>query len=172
MNKRFALVVAALAVALFVVSAPAQAASDTWITTKAKIAMLTTDGVSATEVHVDTKDGNVILHGKVETDAEKAKAEDLVGKIDGVKSVKNLLQVVPKSQKEMVQQSDEQIEEKVQAAFKSNGVKDVKVQSVDKGVVLLSGKSDSLGSALMAIETAGKVPGVRRVASQIETPEK
>jgi osmotically-inducible protein OsmY len=48
----------------------------------------------------------------------------------------------------------------------------VKVASVDKGVVLLSGKADGLGHELQAIEVAYKVPGLRRVASEIETRDK
>ena len=48
---------------------------DSWITTKTKMALATTDGVSATQVHVDTVDGRVTLHGKVDSEAEKAKAE-------------------------------------------------------------------------------------------------
>lgn len=50
------------------VAVPAVADSnDVWLTTKAKIALLTTDGVSATGVNVDTVNGAVTLHGKVRT---------------------------------------------------------------------------------------------------------
>src|SRR5262245_52655119 len=58
--------------------ARAAATSDAWITTKAKIALLTTKGVRGTGINVDTDAGNVTLHGKVYTDAEKAKAESTV----------------------------------------------------------------------------------------------
>jgi osmotically-inducible protein OsmY len=73
----------------------------------------------------------------------------------------------------MVEQSDEQITDKVKAALKTQGLgDDVSVDSVNKGVVTLKGKTDSLGRQLAAIETTAKVPGVKRVASQIETTEK
>jgi len=148
-------------------------APDSWITTKAKIALLTADGVSVTAVNVDTVNGNVTLHGKVKSAGEKERAEAAVRGIDGVKSVKNLLQVVPDAFKESVKANDEVIKEKVEASLKGDkSLEDVKVASVNKGVVLLSGKTTTLGQKLQAIETAWKVPGVQRVASEIETGEK
>ena len=56
--------------------APVGAATpDAWITTKTKLALLTTEGVSGTAIHVDTVLGRVTLHGKVRSAEEKAKAE-------------------------------------------------------------------------------------------------
>jgi len=59
----------------------------------------------------------------------------------------------------------------VVAAFKANPrVNDsgIKVQSVNKGVVLLSGKTDSLRAHLDAVQAARTVPGVKRVATEVE----
>ena len=57
-------------------AAPAGAATpDAWITTKTKLSLLTTEGVSGTAIHVDTILGKVTLHGKVRSAEEKAKAE-------------------------------------------------------------------------------------------------
>lgn len=172
MKNKFIQAAAVSAFALFVAVAPASAASDTWITTKAKIALLTADDVSASAVHVDTQNGNVVIHGKVKSDAEKAKAEQVVKSIEGVATVKNLLQVVAPSQKDMVEASDDMIKDKVNASLKADGLNDVKIESVNKGVVLLAGKTDSLGRKLAAIESAYKVAGVKRVSSTIETDEK
>ena len=171
MKNQFIQAAAVSALALFVSAAPAMA-NDTWITTKAKIALLTADDVSATAVKVDTKNGNVVIHGKVKSEAEKAKAEQVVKGIDGVHNVQNLLQVVPPSQKDMVDASDDIIKDKVSASLKADGLKDVKIESVDKGVVLLSGKTESLGRKLAAVESAYKVAGVKRVSTTIETNEK
>jgi osmotically-inducible protein OsmY len=165
----------ALCGALALVGAGTAAAdtSDAWITTKAKISLLTTDGVSGTKINVDTVDGKVTLHGKVPTAAEKTKAETAVRGIDGVKEVKNLLQVVPEERKDAVNASDDTIKDGVQSALKNDkAVEDVKVASVNQGVVLLSGKTASLDAKLKAIERAASVPGVRRVSSEIETAEK
>jgi osmotically-inducible protein OsmY len=48
----------ALTLGLTLGATPAQAGpSDAWITTKAKAALLTTEGVSGTAINVDTADG-------------------------------------------------------------------------------------------------------------------
>lgn len=145
---------------------------DTWITTKAKLALLTADDVSVTAVHVDTVDGTVTLHGKVKTEGEKGRAERAVAKIDGVKSVKNLLQVVPEAFKDTVKATDAVIKDRVEASLRGDkSLEDVKVASVNNGVVLLSGKTNTLGEKLAAIERAWTVDGVHRVASEIQTKE-
>ena len=146
--------------------------NDAWLTTKAKIALLTTDGVSATAVNVDTVDGKMTIHGKVATAAEKAKAEQTVRGLDGVKDVKNLLQVVPEDQMKRVDAKDSDVKDRVEASLKATKtMDDVSVASVNKGVVLLSGKTASLGQKLLVIERVYTVPGVRGVSSEIETVE-
>jgi hyperosmotically inducible protein len=146
---------------------------DAWITTKAKMALLTTEGVSGTAVNVDTTGGEVTLHGKVDSNAEKVKAEDTVKAIDGVKGVKNLLQVVSERREDAVEASDEQIEEQVDAALDASAATaSVDVRSVNNGVVLLGGDVKTLTDHLRAIEIASKVPGVRRVETEIKSPDK
>jgi len=145
-------------------------ANDPWLTAKAKIALLTADGVSGTAVNVDTVDGHVTLHGKVGTAQEKAQAEAVVQKVDGVKGIKNLLQVVPESRKDVTNASDDVIKDSVNAALQSDpGLSGVKVASVNKGVVLLAGKAPDVMAKLKAIELAAAAPGVRRVASEIQS---
>ena len=153
----------------------ALAASDTWITTKAKIALLTTDGSGGSAVNVDTVDGKITIHGKVKTEAEKTKAASTVRTIDGVTEVKNLLQFVPEAERKMVKASDNEIKDKVSAALKADPTLEsasVKVASVNDGVVLLSGKAKTLSQKLTAIESAHRVAGVRKVSSEIESDEK
>ena len=146
---------------------------DAWITTKVKIALLTTDGVSGTAVKVDTTNGRVTLHGKVNSEAEKKKAETTTTSIEGVKDVRNLLQVVPESREKAVAKADSEVKKHVEKAIEVDKTLDgIKVASVDNGVVLLSGKTNSLGHKLKAIEVAYGCDGVRRVATEIETEEK
>jgi osmotically-inducible protein OsmY len=167
---------ACMAGALVVVAAAKVAtadAKDGWISTKSKIALLTSDGFSVSGANVDTVNGNVTLHGKVATAADKAKAEETVKQVDGVKSVKNLLQVVPDSEKKAVKASDSDIKDRVQTSLKSDKrFEDIKVASVNNGLVLLAGKAHGLDEKLAAIENAYAVGGVRRVASEIDTVEK
>lgn len=148
---------------------------DAWITAKTKIALATAEDVSATEVNVDTVDGRVTLHGKVASEAEKAKAAEVARKIEGAKEVRNLLQVVPPSKQEAVAIADDKVKENVQKALdteQSLKNSDIDVQSVNNGVVLLAGKASSLSDHLVAVEIASGVPGVRRVTTEIESPDK
>jgi hyperosmotically inducible protein len=148
--------------------------NDTWITTKIKLALLTTGDVSGSAIHVDTINQKVTLHGKVGSDAEKAKVENIAKAIDGVKSVRNLLAVVTPKHEEAVRLSDDKIKKRVETALRSQpSLKDgdITVKSVNNGMVLLSGTTKTLADHLSAIEITGGVPGVRRVASEIQSPD-
>jgi osmotically-inducible protein OsmY len=163
------------AAALLLATTALAAPPDAWITAKTKMALLTTEGVSGTGINVDTVDGTVTLHGKVGSAAEKTKAETEAKKIDGVRQVRNLLQVVPASAEKTVKASDDELKDRVEKALKDDqrlADSSIGVQSVNDGVVLLSGKADSITAHLTAIEDAARVPGVRRVASEVESPDK
>jgi len=172
------LAVASVAVLVAVsVAGHARAASDApdgWITTKVKMALLTTEGVSGTDVHVDTIDGRVTLHGIVESEAEKAKAERLAKSTDGVRAVRNLLQVSTERTETALDASDERIDQRVSAALKAEPAlanSRIRVESVNSGVVLLSGRAATLSDAYRAVSVASRVEGVRRVASEIQSPD-
>jgi osmotically-inducible protein OsmY len=167
----------ALVGAIFIASAVAARADvkDSWITTTAKIALLTTDGFSVNGPTVDTNHGNVTISGTVGTTADRARAEQTVLKVDGVKKVKNLLKVVPVTMKDAAPartDSDIDIKGRVEASLKTDTkMDDVKVTSVNNGLVLLSGKAANLDQKLRAIENAYSVNGVHRVATDIQTIE-
>jgi len=151
---------------------PVYAAADSWITTKVKLELMTADNVSSTDINVDTNDGVVVLHGKVHTDMEKQKAESVARATDGVKSVKNLLQVVPSSKEKTVNDTDDHIKTIVERNMKQEkNLGDIRVASVNNGIVLLSGEADTLDQELRAVRAVAKVPGVKRVASEITNKE-
>jgi hyperosmotically inducible periplasmic protein len=155
-------------------AATADAPPDAWLTTKAKIAISMSIGTKGTSVHVDTVNGEMTLHGKVASPADKENAEKAARGIDGVKEVRNLLQVVSAAEEERVEKSDSIIQKDVEAALsKDDALKQssVSVQSVNKRTVLLGGKTESLSAHLRAIETAKSVAGVRSVRSEIESPD-
>lgn len=155
--------------------APAFAAQpDAWITTKSKLALLTTEGVSATAVSVDTINQQVTLHGKVRSTEEKAKAETVVKAIDGVQGVRNLLEVVTPRHEKAVQRSDDDINKQVGKALKADvslNDSSITVQSVNNGVVLLAGTAKTMTDHLSAVEIASGVAGVRHVSSEIQSPD-
>lgn len=144
--------------------------SDAWLTMKTKVALMTADDLKTSDLNVDTVKGVVTLHGKVPTTEQKQKADDVAMKVDGVKSVKNLLQVVPSSMRPVVDRADKDIKEGVEAAFKANRRIDdsgIKVASVNKGVVLLSGKTKSMAANVESIEVAAAVRGVKKVSTEV-----
>ena len=144
--------------------------NDAWITMKTKIELMTTKDLHTSGLNIDTKDGVVTLQGKVESGAEKTKAESVTRSLDGVKSVKNLLQVVPESMTSKVDARDEDITKAINDAFKADKLIDdsgISVASVNKGVVLLTGKTKSMEAHLRAVETAARVRGVRHVSTDV-----
>ena len=172
-NGQLSRIAGATALILVFAAGVAQAVDtpDAWVTIKTKIALMTTEGVSTRDLNVDTVNGVVTLHGKVATEGEKAKAENVARGIEGAKQVKNLLQVVPSAQRAVVERSDDLIKKGVEAAFNANrrvNTSGIKAASVNKGVVLLSGKTKSLEAYLESVEVANAVRGVRRVSTEVD----
>jgi hyperosmotically inducible periplasmic protein len=70
-----------------------QPVKDSYITTKVKAELAKDKGTSATDIHVTTKDGVVILDGTVASTAEKELAEKDAKRVKGVLGVHNGLSV-------------------------------------------------------------------------------
>lgn len=70
-----------------------EAITDSWITTKVKADLLATDGVTGTDINVDTKEGVVTLKGNVKSKAEADKAVSVARGIKGVTKVESKLTV-------------------------------------------------------------------------------
>ncbi len=168
-----ALGVAGLMVSMTLGSAAAALAADrpdSWVTLKTRLALMTADGVDTWDLNVDTSNGAVTLHGKVATEEARKKAETVAAGIEGAKSVKNLLQVVSKPNRDAVEDADDVVKANVEKALDANAVlKDVDVASVNKGVVLLGGTVETLEAHVKAVDAASRVRGVRRVSTNIKT---
>jgi osmotically-inducible protein OsmY len=146
--------------------------SDAWITTKAKIALLTTEGFTARDVSVDTVDGKVSLFGKVASAEDKRRAEDVTKHIDGVVVVRDFLEIVPPEHAEAVEASDAAIQSAAEAALRADPMRgrgDIHVAAVAAGVVQLSGTVPNSAEHLRAIEVVERVRGVRRVHTSVKT---
>jgi hyperosmotically inducible protein len=140
---------------------------DAWLTTKVKLALLTTKDVPSMAIDVDTVHDVVTLSGKVETEAAKARAGEVAKGVEGVKEVKNILQVVPESRQKAVEKADDVIQSAVKKTLDADQtLKGISGKSVDKGVVLLTGKATAK-EALRAVQAAHKIAGVRQVSSEI-----
>lgn len=68
---------------------------DTAITTAVKARYVDNKQVDATSIRVETLNGTVMLSGFAKNGTEKATAEELAWKVNGVKGVKNEIAVRP-----------------------------------------------------------------------------
>src|SRR5215467_2462784 len=146
-----------------------QGMSDSWITSKTKIALFSDDRVKGRQVHVETKGGTVMLRGKVDDAEAKTAAGEIAKGIDGVKSVKNELQVVAPSNRKAVDADDKQITKSIEDRFKQDPqLKNAKIDAkVNAGVVTLTGEVKSIGTSARASEVARSVAGVRSVKNDL-----
>jgi len=144
---------------------------DSWITAKTKIALFSDSRVSGTQVNVETMKGVVSLRGKVDSAEAKAAAGEVAKGIDGVKSVRNDLQVVAPSAQKAVEAKDDDITKSVKSRLdKDSRFKSVDVRT-DNGVVTLQGKVPSIADSARASQMARGVPGVRSVKNDIAFAE-
>ena len=143
--------------------------SDSWITSKTKIALFADERVKGRQVHVETQNGVVMLRGKVDSNEAKAAAADVSKGIEGVKDVKNELQVVAPSERAAVNADDKQISKSVEDRFKQDPqLRNAKIDAkVNAGVVALTGEVKSIDTSARASEVARSVPGVRYVKNDL-----
>lgn len=172
-NVRRALAVAGVVAGLVLGAAGAAQAADrpdSWVTLKTRLALMTADGIDTWDLNVDTTNGAVTLHGKVATEEAKKKAETIAAGIEGARSVKNLLQVVPRPNRDAVEDADDVVKANVEKVLDADAaLADVEVASVNKGVVLLRGTVESLEAHVKAVDAVSRVKGVRRVSTDVRT---
>jgi osmotically-inducible protein OsmY len=112
---------------------------DATLTTNVKSKLSADTTVPASAINVSAKDGAVTLAGTVNTEAEKAKAEQVAKGVEGVKSVTNSLTVRPPVQASVPVGPDEQIKQTVMANLTKYGVTGVTAE-VNNGEVTLKGE--------------------------------
>jgi hyperosmotically inducible protein len=148
--------------------------NDSWLTSKAKIALFADARVKGSEVNVETTQGLMMIRGKVDSDAAKQAAEGIAKGIDGVKSVKNELQVVAPSKREAIDDKDDAITTRVNDQIaKDSYLKKAGIHAqTNAGVVSLSGEVQDLMSSAQASWIAWQVPGVKSVKNDLTVKEK
>ena len=148
--------------------------NDSWLTSKAKIALFADARVKGSEINVETTQGMMMIRGKVDSDAAKQAAEDITKKLDGVKSVKNELQVVAPAKREATDDKDEAITTRVNeqiskdASLKKAGIH----AQTNAGVVSLSGEVQDFMTSAQASWIAWQVSGVKSVKNDLTVKEK
>jgi hyperosmotically inducible protein len=143
------------------------AVTDSWVTSKTKIALFSDDRVKGSQVKVETIGGVVHLRGKVDSAEAKAAATSVAQGIEGVKSVKNDLQVVSPGARKAVDAKDADIAKAVETRLgRESDLKKIDVRA-DAGVVTLTGEVPTITASAKASEVARGVGGVRSVKNQL-----
>jgi len=147
--------------------------NDPWMTAKTKIALFADGRVKGSEINIETSKGSVIIRGKVDSDEAKQAAEGITKGIDGVKTVKNELQVVAPAKREWMN-DDSSITIRVIAKIAKDyalSVAGIHAET-SAGVVSLSGEVSSLLTSAQASWTVWQVPGVKSVKNDLTVKEK
>ena len=134
--------------------------NDTWMTAKTKIALFADARIKVSEINVETSQRSMIIRGKVDSDAAKQAAEGIAKGIDGVKTVKNELQVVAPAKREAINDKDEAITTRVNEQIaKDSYLKTAGIRAqTNAGVVSLSGEVSSLMTSAQASWTVCRSP--------------
>jgi len=154
--------------------------NDSWLTAKTKIALAADSRVKGRQIEVETTEGRVMLRGKVDSDATKRAAEGITAGLDGVKTVKNDLEVVPPSAREAEEEKDEAITARVKEHIAKDAtlMKDSRLKDADinvhtnAGVVSLTGEVPDISTSAQASWTTRQVPGVKSVKNDLTVKEK
>ena len=142
-------------------------ASDTWITLKTRLALIGDERTSGFETEVETKGGGITLNGKVDTEEAKAAAAEVVGKVAGVKSVDNMLEVTAEARREAANVSDSKITEAIEKAIDSNeSLQGISLMALsNRGVVTLNGTVETQEQLLIFAQAIRKIDGVKAVVT-------
>ncbi len=151
---------------------------DAWVTAKIQSKYFMDDEVKGRNINVDTKDGVVTLAGTVETEAQRAQAEAIARNTDGVKDVREQLQVQPAAAKPdagtarplpNVVDTDAWITTKVRSRFFTDiHVKNMNVDvATNSGVVTLTGEVQNAEARTTAEALARQVDGVKQVTNKL-----
>ena len=115
-----------------------------------------------------------MLRGKVDSDSAKQAAEDITKRLDGVKTVKNDLEVVAPSAREAVEDKDDAITKRVKEhiAMDSNLSKAGIAVQTNAGVVSLTGEVMDIMTSANASSAIRQVSGVKSVKNDLTVKEK
>lgn len=143
--------------------------SDSWLTAKTKIALFADKRVKGRQISVATKRGAVTLLGKVDSPESRSAASEIARGIQGVKDVKNDLQVVPSANAKAVAKDDKAIAKSVKTRLtRDPQLKGAKIRArADAGVVTLTGEVPNITVSARASEVAREVSGVRSVNNEL-----
>jgi osmotically-inducible protein OsmY len=152
-------------------------AQDGWIDGYVEATLLLTGNLDASGIDTDVDNGQVTLRGKVETDIDKALAQELALGVEGVIGVENMLTVFSPGDNENGAIQRKLTDEKVATVVKNRLMLAPNVTSTDinvdstKGVVVLQGKVKNDAEKQRATEIATKASDVEKVVNKLSISE-
>lgn len=145
---------------------------DSVLTGKVKVALIDNETTKARQINVETHRGIVQLSGFVATDAERATAGQLAQKVEGVKEVRNDIEVRPSVAANTIgdEIDDGTLTANVKAALTGNDNTKARQINVEtqRGVVQLSGFVDNEAQKDAATRVASSVSGVKEVRNDLQ----
>ncbi|GAB2687097.1 BON domain-containing protein [Aliiglaciecola aliphaticivorans] len=152
-------------------------AKDAWIDGKAETTLLFNGNLDSFDINTDVNDGVIVLTGKVDTEVDKALAEELMISLDGVEDVDNQLTVITDNDNSddsdtaqiMQTLKDSKVESvvKTRLLFESEvSGTDIEVE-VEDGIVTLTGELDSNAERELAVTIAENTDDVKNVVSNL-----
>jgi len=142
---------------------------NTVVTARIKSALMANPQINSYDFKVETRNGEVLLSGFVDTQEQLGLAMDTVRKVDGVGSIQNNVTIKTTSATAGNKVDDGVITARVKAAL----LADPSVHSLDIRVVTridevqLSGFVDSQAQIDRAMALAKAIPGVKHVANEM-----
>lgn len=150
-----------------------QTVDDSAIAAKAKAELVRNDATKARNIDVEVRNGEVQLNGFVASAQEKSAAAASVARLEGVKGVRNNLQIQGGSRSAGDVVDDTIITTKVKAAL--IGDSRTKAHQIEvetrQGEVQLGGFVDSADAKAAATEVAKSVSGVKAVSNGLQVKD-
>ncbi|MDN4502976.1 BON domain-containing protein [Alteromonadaceae bacterium BrNp21-10] len=150
-------------------------AKDAWIDGKAESTLLFNSNLNSFDINTDVKDGVVILTGKVDSNVDKALAEELVLSLDGVSDVDNSLTVMSANSSDQDSELMQDLKDsKVEAVVKTRLLFESEVSGLDieveveNGVVTLKGSVDTNAERDLAVTIAQNTNDVDKVINNLK----
>jgi hyperosmotically inducible periplasmic protein len=146
------------------------AVDDSVVNTRVKAALIGNEQTKARQIDVEVYRGEVQLNGFVDSDAAKMAATSTAQGVEGVRSVKNNLQIKAAERSAGQVIDDGLITTKVKTALIADSrTKAYQIEvETNAGVVQLAGFVDTNISKSAAAELANSVEGVKMVSNRLE----
>lgn len=147
-----------------------QTVDDSVLLGRVKAALVRDDTTKARDINVDVYRGVVQLNGFVDSNGEKMEASKVAKGVEGVRQVRNNLEVRSGDRTAGAVLDDGVITAKVKSALIADSrtkAREINV-TTNEGVVQLSGFVDSSTARSAAAEVAGSISGVKSVRNELE----